>query len=378
MSSPNTWAAATVKNDWGSDIANVELHHRYDHDHYDDKAWASLTPGESGEPFAVGYWTGFGRTGYDYWLVRFEADGQRWTCKGNFYCFLTDEDAGGTVYCRVYKDGDAGKMEVVCPVSSSATVSLSSRPANPATRCDVTVVPPLSPRSGQDDSGTVLAGASPAEVPAHSPNQAFVLVGDILQPANSGRARGYYPMDQTPEGDRVFSVEAEGELTVDERQEGTQQVTPNTTRSLQCSLKFKMAPRGYILNNKLQLSFAGLDAGTAFGVQTSAPATGSSGPLSLKPTGALGLSLTLIEISTRQQIELIPPGTKLAVTLEVSIDAEDGKTITLAPRVGLDVPAGKLTIVSSFGQQQQIRPGNPADQSTTLIGPSVGLKFAWP
>jgi hypothetical protein len=151
MDTPNSWAKATVKNDWGSVISNVELHHRYDTKHFDDKSWASLSDREQGDTFNVGYWTGFGRTGYDYWLIKFEADGKIWTCKDNFYCFLTDDDIGGTVICRVYKKGDAGKMDVICPESSNATVSLSSqgqatvpKPATakpPITICDGTATP---------------------------------------------------------------------------------------------------------------------------------------------------------------------------------------------------------------------------------------------
>jgi glycerophosphoryl diester phosphodiesterase len=126
---PNTWAMATVKNDWGSRISNVTLNHRYDNDHYDVGSWSSLAQGETARPtFKVGYWTGFGRTGYDYWLPQFEADGKIWTCKENFYCFLTDADKNKTVVCRVYKDGDKGKMEVQCPGSSHCTVTLTSRP----------------------------------------------------------------------------------------------------------------------------------------------------------------------------------------------------------------------------------------------------------
>jgi hypothetical protein len=128
MSAPNSWAKATVKNDWGSTISIVKLNHRYDNDHYDAKSWPSIDNGKSGDTFDVGFWTGFGRTGKDYWLISFEVDGKIWTCKDNFYCFLTSDDKNGSVTCRVYKDGDEGKMQVICPKSGNCTVSLTSQP----------------------------------------------------------------------------------------------------------------------------------------------------------------------------------------------------------------------------------------------------------
>ena len=151
MDEPNTWAKATVRNEWGSTIRNVRLHHRYEHAHEEEKSWASLEDAEEGDAFDVGYWTGFLSTGYDYWFISFEADGKLWTCKDNFYCFLTGDDAGQTVVCRVYREGGAGKMEVACPKSSKATVGLASQPASPATpsqaqnphcaRCEATGTP---------------------------------------------------------------------------------------------------------------------------------------------------------------------------------------------------------------------------------------------
>ncbi len=120
MSGPNTWAKATVVNNTGTEIKNVELRHRYDTDHYDNKSWEKLSAGEEGEPFAVGYWTGAFRTGKDYWWVRFEEAGNVRICKENFYCFLKSEDANQIVKCEVTLD----KMIVHCPKSSSCQVSL--------------------------------------------------------------------------------------------------------------------------------------------------------------------------------------------------------------------------------------------------------------
>jgi hypothetical protein len=103
MSDPNTWASATVVNEWGSQITDVYLDHRYDEDHFDKGHWNFIDNGKQGDPsFAVGYWTGFLRTGKDYWVVRFtDSKGGVWTNKPNFYCFLTADDANKLVKCRV-------------------------------------------------------------------------------------------------------------------------------------------------------------------------------------------------------------------------------------------------------------------------------------
>jgi hypothetical protein len=139
MGTPNTWARATVKNDWGSEISIINLKHRYDNDHYDEHSWPSIDQGASGESFKVGYWTGFGRTGKDYWLITFEADGKLWSCKDNFYCFLTSDDENMEVVCRVYQENGNGKMEVMCPGSSNCTVSLQSAVSKPNTWATATV-----------------------------------------------------------------------------------------------------------------------------------------------------------------------------------------------------------------------------------------------
>lgn len=133
MSNPNTWANVLVVNAFGSKIFNVELKHRYDTDHYDQGSWGVIENGAQSSSFKVGYWTGFGRTGKDYWKIQFEAGGQVWSCKTNFYCFLTGDDANKTVKIRVYKDGSSGKMEVQCPGSSNCTVSLNVATATPNT-----------------------------------------------------------------------------------------------------------------------------------------------------------------------------------------------------------------------------------------------------
>jgi hypothetical protein len=124
MSDPNTWAKATVKNSWGSEISKIVLHHRYDEDHFDNGSWEFLNDGETASPpVSVGYWTGFMRAGRDYWSISFvDSNGRTWQNKPNFYCFLTEGDAGKLVTCEV--KGDSEKLEVIPGESSSCTVSL--------------------------------------------------------------------------------------------------------------------------------------------------------------------------------------------------------------------------------------------------------------
>jgi hypothetical protein len=128
LSTPNSSAKAIVKNDWGSMISKVELTHRYDHDHFDVKTWESISNGFSGDPFDIYFWTRSDRTGKDYWVISFEAEGKIWTCKDNFSCILKNNDKGGTVTCRVYKESNKGKLEIICPKSSRCKVSLNSSP----------------------------------------------------------------------------------------------------------------------------------------------------------------------------------------------------------------------------------------------------------
>lgn len=139
MSTPNSWTTVYIENNWGEEITNVTLKHRYDTDHYDEKSWNTINNGEHSDSMTVGFWTGFGRTGRDYWQISFEADGLIWTCKDNFYCFLTSDDVNKNVICRLYKDGNNGKMDVICPVSSGCTVSVVPNVPVPNSRANVQV-----------------------------------------------------------------------------------------------------------------------------------------------------------------------------------------------------------------------------------------------
>ncbi|MGR6106264.1 MAG: hypothetical protein ACU4EQ_12865 [Candidatus Nitrosoglobus sp.] len=61
-------------------------------------------------------------TEYDYWWIEFQRDGETYTCKANFCCYLTSDDAdsGKAVTLILSKDS----MEVLPPVSSKCMVKL--------------------------------------------------------------------------------------------------------------------------------------------------------------------------------------------------------------------------------------------------------------
>jgi hypothetical protein len=122
MSGPNSWLPVELKNDWGSEITDVTLNHRYDTDHYDNHTWGKIETGGKEGGMQAGFWTGFLRTGKDYWNVQFRADGHNWTCKDNFYCFLTSDDAdsGQPVVLTISKDN----LNVAPPKSSHCDVTL--------------------------------------------------------------------------------------------------------------------------------------------------------------------------------------------------------------------------------------------------------------
>ncbi|MFF5014771.1 hypothetical protein [Streptomyces sp. NPDC001165] len=122
MSNPSNWLPVVVRNQWGGTISSLTANHRYDRDHYDNDTWETLENGKEATGMQAGFWTGFLRTGKDYWNVVFRADGQNWTCKDDFYCFLTSEDAesGGPVILTISKNN----LHVAPPKSSSCDVEL--------------------------------------------------------------------------------------------------------------------------------------------------------------------------------------------------------------------------------------------------------------
>ena len=145
MSTPNSWCPVEVINNTGADITAVTLKHRYDTDHYDEKTWPQIQSGATAGGLRVGFWTGPFRTGKDYWQILFSYSGANYTCKDNFYCFLTKDDVGGLVRIEL----TFSEMKVVPPRSSNCTVALSG---GPNSWCPVQVVN----NTGVDITGVTL------------------------------------------------------------------------------------------------------------------------------------------------------------------------------------------------------------------------------
>lgn len=112
--------AVYVENDTGEIISDLHYLHRYDSDIYEPGTLPILEAGKLNIIGKATYWTGFGRTGYDYWWIQFLRGGVRYACKANFYCYLTSDDADGRVVLKILKD----QMQVIPLKSSSCTVSL--------------------------------------------------------------------------------------------------------------------------------------------------------------------------------------------------------------------------------------------------------------
>ncbi|MDJ1135128.1 hypothetical protein [Streptomyces iconiensis] len=120
MAEPNSWSPVQVVNRWGGTLYEVAVGHRYDEDHYDNHSFGTMENGQNKGGMSAGYWTGFGRTGKDYWHVSFRSDDGRWSCKENFYCFLTSDDVNHTVTLTITR----GNLNVKPPSSSPCDVSL--------------------------------------------------------------------------------------------------------------------------------------------------------------------------------------------------------------------------------------------------------------
>lgn len=125
MSCDMHYVPVYVENHTGEDLTDVHYAHRYDNDVHEVSMLSIL---ESEKLNIIGkatFWTGFLCTGYDYWWVKFTRNNEIYTCKGNFYCYLTKDDADGRVVLKLYKD----KMEVHPYASGSCTVSLQEESA---------------------------------------------------------------------------------------------------------------------------------------------------------------------------------------------------------------------------------------------------------
>ncbi|MEG4854955.1 hypothetical protein QUB10_29220 [Microcoleus sp. B5-D4] len=119
-----------VINNWDKEgITNVTLRHRYRNDPNQEQSrtWPSLGfGGISLTDLDIIYYTGVG-TGYDYWWIQFtDSTGQVWTCKDNFYCYLTADDDGTKVLFAL--NGAAEQMDITMS-SGGCYVSVYKQPS---------------------------------------------------------------------------------------------------------------------------------------------------------------------------------------------------------------------------------------------------------
>jgi len=93
----NTNTHIAVKNQFHRTLS-ITLTHRYSDDKVNTHTWNSVAPGAVTPGWQVGYNTGFGRTGKDYWNVTVSDGESVWkNTKQDKQCFLAKEDAGTTL-----------------------------------------------------------------------------------------------------------------------------------------------------------------------------------------------------------------------------------------------------------------------------------------
>jgi hypothetical protein len=120
---------AVVVNNWDKNgVTQVTLRHRYRNDPSQQQArtWSTLDfGGISQPPLDIIYYTG-AFTGFDYWWIQFtDSSGQVWTCKDNFYCYLTADDDRTTVAFTL--NGAAEEM-IITMNSGGCEVSVYKQP----------------------------------------------------------------------------------------------------------------------------------------------------------------------------------------------------------------------------------------------------------
>lgn len=97
----NTHTKIAVKNEFPVS-ATITLTHHYSDDEVFTQTWKDVAPGAVTPGWQVGYNTGFGRTGKDYWNVTVRtADEVFRNAKHDKECFLTKKDANGTLVFKV-------------------------------------------------------------------------------------------------------------------------------------------------------------------------------------------------------------------------------------------------------------------------------------
>jgi hypothetical protein len=116
-----------LQNDWGADLFSVTIRHRRgnDADKQEQQSFNNVPAGAKVGPMEITYTTGAGSP-FDYWWIKFQlSNGATYSCKSNFYCYISSSD-DGVVLLRI--DGADKDMYVSFSSSSGCYVGLSTVP----------------------------------------------------------------------------------------------------------------------------------------------------------------------------------------------------------------------------------------------------------
>jgi hypothetical protein len=119
--------SVTFENGWGINLFTVTIRHRQgnSYDRQEERTYEHVQPGETVGPMAIKYTTGVGSP-FDYWWIKIQAEnGSTYTCKDNFYCYISSDDDGKV---KLRADGASRNLYVTFSKSSGCSVSLSGVP----------------------------------------------------------------------------------------------------------------------------------------------------------------------------------------------------------------------------------------------------------
>jgi len=94
------YCKARITNRWGTRLTKATLRHRRSNDEQkeDKKTWDLIEKDEDSELIDITFETGLPLKS-DYWWVEFTANGETWTCKEKFSCWIQAGDQGTIIDC---------------------------------------------------------------------------------------------------------------------------------------------------------------------------------------------------------------------------------------------------------------------------------------
>jgi hypothetical protein len=107
------------KNQWGSPVTDVKVHHWNSDGANNWGNWSSVPQGEAtSNDMTINFETGLG-SAYDYWQVSFTSGNIKYESKGDFYCNLSSSDEGGIVTASIQSSG----FQIAPPDSSGCNTN---------------------------------------------------------------------------------------------------------------------------------------------------------------------------------------------------------------------------------------------------------------